>query len=76
MKKILTYVLLLLAVCSTAFAETQFKDYFKPENWIPQTAQITLGNDKWAIGGLSYNWDDQLSSSERLYVEHHLGASL
>lgn len=68
MKKILTYVFLLLAVCNTAFAESQFKDYFKPENWVPQTVQITLGNDKWAIGGLSYNWDDQLSYSERLYV--------
>ena len=34
--------------------------------WIPNSLIIGMGNDKWDIGVLSYNADDQLSFSEHI----------
>lgn len=41
-----------------------FSDYAKAESYIPDSFLVGMGNDKWAIGGISYNFDDQLSFSE------------
>lgn len=66
MRRFLFFVLLII-LTGTLFADT-IKDYFAPENWIPDKIVYAMGNDKWTVGGLSYNWDDQLSYSEHLYI--------
>ena len=67
MRKLFTIILSLIIFTNALFA-LDFAEYFELENWIPNDITLIAGNDKWTIGGLSYNWDDQLSFSEQIYM--------
>ena len=68
MKKLLLFILILFISISSLLA-TSFLDYSDAKSWIPESLCIGMGNDKWAIGSISYNMDDQLTFSEHFYLE-------
>lgn len=68
MKKILLFLLIFFIFLSSLNAIT-FKDYNNLKSWVPESFCIGMGNDKWAIGSISYNMDDQLTFSEHFYLE-------
>lgn len=67
MKRKLIPLLLLVFSISTLFALplSGFKD---GKNYIPTGFSMGMGNDTFAIGGLSYNFDDQLSFTENFVL--------
>lgn len=68
MKKLLLFILILFISISSLVASS-FLDYSDAKSWIPKSLCIGMGNDKWAIGSISYNMDDQLTFSEHFYLE-------
>lgn len=68
MKKKLLFLLIFFIFLSSLNAIT-FKDYNNLKSWVPESFCIGMGNDKWAIGSISYNMDDQLTFSEHFYLE-------
>ncbi len=67
MKKKICLIATLLVFVGTIGAAS-FSDFTRKENYIPQSALIGLGNDKWSFG-FSINNDDQLSFSESIRLE-------
>lgn len=63
MKRILSLLLLSLFSLSLLFS-LPFSGFKEAKNYIPNSLSMGIGNDTFAIGGLSYNFDDQLSFSE------------
>lgn len=68
MKRLLSILIVLLSAMCMLSAIT-FSDYNNRKSWIPESLCIGMGNDKWAIGTISYNMDDQLTFSEHFFIE-------
>ena len=63
MKRKITLLSFLVFSCSLLFS-LPLIGFKEGENYIPNGFSMGMGNDTFAIGGLSYNYDDQLSFSE------------
>ena len=67
MKRKIT-LLLLLVLSSSLLFSLPLSGFKEGKNYIPSGFSMGMGNDTFAIGGLSYNFDDQLSFSEHFSI--------